>query len=320
MKLFELDLDRARRTYAEQGWVHIREGVTAEFLAYVTEYVRATVEASSLAGSGLAGAKEQFLFDFPPGFDIEGDLLTPVADLFGLDRAGLTLSERHLKMYDKDADPDPLPHKDRLASTISLGITVRAHPGTRAFLYPNVERSVNPFMGPHLLASLRPEHHPRRVLDPREAIEIRDIPGDVMAFPGSSTWHGRRSAAGVALLYLKFNDFGSDPMREDPRRSDVVVRPPKPDVTDLDDATVALGPLLVSIADRFAPPSWEPVTVAEVWDRGPLQISEVEEQVIRMAGQRVSLGRLVGAIGDRPQVLAAVDRLASEGVLALTTG
>ena len=34
MRLFQLDVDRARADFARQGYVHVRDGVTPEFLAH----------------------------------------------------------------------------------------------------------------------------------------------------------------------------------------------------------------------------------------------------------------------------------------------
>lgn len=317
MKLFDLDLEREHRSYGEQGWVHASPGVTAEFLEHLERVVDERVGGGWLQGPGLAGAKQQLLFDFPEEVDLEVELFDPVASLFGLDRDQLTMSERHLKVYDPDADPWPLPHKDRLASTVSVGITVRAPEGTRAFLHPDVERDENPFMGPHLLASLSEERHPRAALDETAAVEIRDAPGDVLAFPGSSIWHGRRQAAGAVLLYLKFNAFGADPLREDPRTGARERR--TRELLDQRDpaARVTLGPDLVALSQRSVPPSWDRTTVAEVWDRSPIWLSATDEAVLRRAADGPPVADVVSEAGDDGQVWASLRRLADAGVVLL---
>lgn len=38
----------------------------------------------------------------------------------------------------------------------------------------------------------------------------------MIAFRGSAIWHCRRRAAGAINIYLKMNDFNSDPLGEDP--------------------------------------------------------------------------------------------------------
>ena len=47
-------------------------------------------------------------------------------------------------------------------------------------------------------------------------VAIADEAGDVVMFPGSTTWHLRRNSARSINLYLKMNDFDSDPLGEDP--------------------------------------------------------------------------------------------------------
>lgn len=318
MKLFDLDLERERASYRERGWIHASPGVTPEFLDHLRHVVDERVGDGWLQGPGLAGEKQQLLFDFPADVDLDAELLDPVAALFGLDQERLTLSERHLKVYDADADPWPLPHKDRLASTVSIGVTIRAPEGTRAFLHPDRERDENPFMGPHLVPSLDAERHPRAALADAEALEIRDAPGDVLAFPGSSIWHGRRDAAGAVLLYLKFNAFGADPLREDPRvdamaaRSRDLLRGPVPG------ARVWLGPDLEAISERSVPPRWDRVTVAEVWARGPMWLSELEVGLIRAAIDGPSVAELSERFSDEARVRAALERLCAAGVLVLS--
>lgn len=318
MKVFDVDRAAVRRAYDEHGWVHARSGVDPEFLAVLQRSVDERLGAGWLDGPGLAGAKQQVLFDLPTTIDLEADLLDPVAEMFGLGRHRLTLSERHLKVYDDNAAPDPVPHKDRLASTVSLGITVRAPAGTRAFLHPDREVGINPFMAPHLLASLPPERHPSSALPPNSAVQIADAPGDVLAFAGSAFWHGRRRAAGAVLLYLKFNDFGSDPLREDPRTEALLERSSALTTEGSSNRRVWLGPDFVALAERAIPPRWEHATVAEVWDRAPLWLSAIERELIEAAVGGPTLAALTDQLADAGTVLAAVRRLSAAGVVLVT--
>lgn len=316
MKLFDFDIDRERQHFRDHGWIHARGAATPAFVDHIAQTVDERARARALAGRGLAGAKEQHLYDFPDEVDLDVSLFEPICAVFGFDPERVTLSERHLKMYDADAAPDPLPHKDRLASTVSLGVTVRAPAGTRAFLHPGHERAVNPFMDTHLLASLGPDHHPASALDPATAVELADQPGDVIAFEGSSIWHGRRQAAGAVLLYLKFNDFGADPLAEDPRH-DARRQRSREAVAAATDPTIGLGPRFVGLARRAVAPSWDETTVAEVWDRGPLLLSAVEEQVLRCCAPARPLQAVIDEVGDEAAVRAAVERLADHDVVLL---
>lgn len=319
MKLFDFDLDEARDRFGRDDWIHCRPGVTPEFLDHIREAADAHARRAELEGRGLAGAKQQLLYDFDSSVDLEQELFGPIARVFGLDPAGLVLSERHIKRYDDDAPPDPLPHKDRLASTISLGVTVRAPEGTRAFLHVDAAREVNQHMDTHLVASLGSADHPAVAVDAADALEISDQPGDVLAFAGSSTWHGRRSPAGAVLLYLKFNDFGADPLGEDPRHEARTQASRSRLASAADgDAVVGLGPRFVAISERSIAPDWRSATVAEVWDRGPLQLAPLEADLLRACARRRSLRELQAELGDDDAVLAAIERFVNEDVLVLS--
>lgn len=216
MKIFDLDVDDVAQDYARQGWVHIRSGVTQEFLDYARTVVREAISREQLQGAGIAGAKTQWVFDLPEFLDWEQDLLDVVAGISGLRRETLTLSERHIKAYLPDADPRPLVHKDRFASGIALGITLDVGPESHVVLYPEDQVWANPHLTASLRAGLAPWEQPERLLSEAREVTIHDAPGDVLAFPGASVWHLRRNAASTVLLYLKFNDLGCDPLGEDP--------------------------------------------------------------------------------------------------------
>lgn len=156
------------------------------------------------------------MYDPPFAVDVVQQLFEMVGSLCGLDARKLTLSERHVNCYELDADPNPGPHKDRLASQVTVGISIDIPSSSCLVLYPLDDRSVNPFMlSSDLRASLDPDELPEVILDPDRSVEIYDQPGDVVVFAGSSMWHLRKNAAGAINLYLKCNDFGSDPLAED---------------------------------------------------------------------------------------------------------
>ena len=112
MKVISFDPMDWAADYRRDGWIYHPGGATDEFIDYVRQFV-ADAAANPLHGLGIGGAKDQLLLELPPGFDVEAELLTPIALLAGLDPERITLSERHIKMYSADADPSPRPHKDR---------------------------------------------------------------------------------------------------------------------------------------------------------------------------------------------------------------
>jgi hypothetical protein len=68
-----------------------------------------------------------------------------LAVLSGLPADKLVISERHTKGYEPNATPNPMPHKDRHATRLAVGCTVRAPEGPTLVLYPQGERGVNQF-------------------------------------------------------------------------------------------------------------------------------------------------------------------------------
>jgi hypothetical protein len=219
MKVFDFDTDKLAGTYREQGWLHVPNGVTEEFLEHARMAVQESRALEALQGPAIKGAKSQYVYDFPAEIDWELDVLDVVAELASMRRDRLVLSERHIKAYLPDADPFPPPHKDRFASGIALGITLDVGPSSHVVLYPDDDTRSNPHLTTGLRDSLQPEEQPEVTLLGAREVALHDAPGDVLAFPGSSVWHLRRQAASTLLVYLKFNDMDCDPLGEDPTTS-----------------------------------------------------------------------------------------------------
>jgi hypothetical protein len=89
-------------------------------------------------------------------------------------------------------------------------------------LYPYDHRGVNAFnKAADFTASLQLDERPEVVLKNAREVELKDRARDVVMFAGSTTWHLRRRAARSLNLYLKFNDFGCDPLGEDPATAEL---------------------------------------------------------------------------------------------------
>lgn len=160
----------------------------------------------------IHGKKRQFLFDFPSA-QASRVFRDGMARLTGIEPDKLTISERHLKVYDDSADPWPAPHKDRAASEISIGLPVQIPQGSTACVFPTLqfganreERAVFLSDGDHSGS----EHIYRN----EEAVMLHEEFGDVIAFLGSSIFHERVHPAGAAILYIKVNGTGRDPLGE----------------------------------------------------------------------------------------------------------
>lgn len=218
MQVFDFDPREYADTYRSQEWVHIREGITEEFHRMLLEYAREELGDHMLEDFAIKGKKEQSLFEFPEDVDYPGELFDVVATVCGLNREGMTLSERHIQCYEPNAAPEPQPHKDRFPSQVSVGLSIDIPEDSTLVLYPYDDRGINAFnRAADFTASLQPHELPEVVLKDARPVELKDRARDVVMFAGSTTWHLRRHAARSLNLYLKFNDFGCDPLGEDPR-------------------------------------------------------------------------------------------------------
>lgn len=205
MKIFDFDVDAARAQFAEQGWVLVRGGMSDEFLAELKGFANQHFNETKLDAHAIKGKKEQALYTFPDGVDYPGELFDVISDVCGLDRGGMTLSERHMQAYEAHANPHPPAHKDRAASQVSVGFSVTIPGASRLLLWPDDTDEVNEVeKATYVDANELPE----------DAVRIADQPGDVVMFRGHRTWHLRENSAGAVNLYVKVNDYGADPLGE----------------------------------------------------------------------------------------------------------
>ena len=233
-----------------------------------------------------------------------------VADVAGCRRERLTLSERHIKAYDADAPADPRPHKDRLSSLVSVGLSIDIPQGSCIELYPRDDVWVNPHnVAGHLLSALPDERQPEVTLAGKQPVRIADTAGDVVMFPGSAVWHLRRNSANAKNLYLKFNDFGSDPLGEDPTTDQMRART----LAALENGGV--GSLTAVLARRFdvirrltTRVAEVKVLEADVWGSPPVSLSEQEAEML----EGLADGRAVAELDE-----SSVRRLARSGVIDL---
>jgi hypothetical protein len=222
MRVFDFDPKDYIETYRSEEWVHIPEGVSQEFHELLLAYSQEELADHNLEGFAIKGKKEQSLFEFPDGVDYPDELFDVVAEVCGLNRASMTLSERHIQAYEPNAAPEPPAHKDRFPSQVSVGLSIDIPEASSLVLYPYEHRGINAFnKAAEFSASLQPAERPENVLKTAREVELKDRPRDVVMFAGSTTWHLRRNAARAVNLYLKFNDFGCDPLGEDPRTAQI---------------------------------------------------------------------------------------------------
>jgi hypothetical protein len=321
-RMFAFDPARYASAYAAEGFVHVPNGVTPEFLATLTGQVEESLQNARLKQFAI-GDKQQALYQFPEGGDYYGELLRAVSGVCGLDVDKLVLSERHFKAYDASAAPYPLPHKDRFASEVSVGLSVRVTEGSTLVLYPRDQVGVNPFNSSgEMRHSLGGEDLPENVIPADRQVHIHDTPGDVILFRGSAFWHMRYRPAGTVMLYLKLNSFHCDPLGEDPRTPQFREQT-RGLLTGSDAELEAMLPLLgrrVDYIHRRHDRHWGEVLGVVLWGEKHLTIDDSELRALQaMDGQR-TLGQVVEAMGgaeERAVRLARLRRLATLGIVDL---
>ncbi len=320
MKIFSFDPADYRETFREQGWVHIPGGITPEFLDLLRDYTEKELRAHVLDGFAIKGKKEQALFEFPEGVvDYPGELFDTIAAMCGLNRETMTLSERHIQAYEASAAPDPLPHKDRFASQVSVGLSVDVPEDSHLVIYPHDERDINPFNASgEIRQALQPAAQPERVVESAREVVIDDKPGDVVAFAGSTTWHLRRNAAESVNLYFKFNDFGCDPLGEDPNTG----RMREQTLAAVSNGRLAeCVPVLSRRLDRLTrhyTRHFDEVLQARVFGEEPFGLTERQFQLLRAIDGAATVGGLAARVGGNGDVEADVRLLAERGALDLT--
>jgi hypothetical protein len=315
--MFAFDPGRYAAEYAERGYVHIRKGLRGEFLETLTRQIDDHLEATRLKEWAI-NDKQQSLYAFPEDGDYLSELKDVVGRVSGLEPERLVLSERHIKAYEVDADPHPLAHKDRLASQVSVGLSIRVPEGSRLLLYPEDDPGVNPFNTAQHLRDGLAERAPEPMLSAStRRVVIEDAPGDVIMFRGNAFWHLREKPAGTRNLYLKLNAFNCDPLGEDPQTPERTGRSRR--LLELpDEALSRMVPLVARRVDyvhRQYTREWQEVVEAVFWGKGHVILSEEEFRLLRsLDWQRdvAGLSRLLGS-----DVAPMVRRLAASGVIEL---
>lgn len=324
MKVFGFDPADHNAEYGRQGWVHIREGVTPEFHEYMLRYVEDELRAHMLEGHAIKGKKEQSLFEFPEGADYPGELFDVVAEVCGLNRPTMTLSERHIQAYEANAAPEPVAHKDRFPSQVSVGLSVTIPEASRLVLYPHDHREINPYnRAAALNRSLQPDERPEVVLKSAREIELADRDRDVVMFPGSTTWHLRRRSAGAVNLYFKFNDFGCDPLGEDPHTDAVraaTVAALGGSREEVDALVPVLGRRMDVVSRVYTRNGWEERLEVQVYGQEPSGLTPLQFKALREVDGRRSLQPLLEGVADGAdpeRARAQLLRLAELGALEL---
>lgn len=328
LRIFTFEPDDYKRQYAEQGWIHVKGGMSPEFLEALRSFVASRLSAAKLDSFAIKGKKEQALFEFPAGTDFPAEIFDVVAVVCGLNRHAMTLSERHVQMYEDDADPDPPAHKDRYPSQVSIGFSIEIPRESRLVLYPYDHRELNPFnKAAALRQCLQPSELPEVVLRDAREVELADEAGDVVMFPGSTTWHLRRRSAGAINLYVKVNDFDCDPLGEGPstpvRRASTLQLLERRSPDELADGVPCVSRRLDYLGRQVTRPGVPETLHAALYGSDPVGMNTVQQALIRGADGGRTLRRLIDELAAsnghaRDLIMRDAVTLLERGILDLT--
>nr|WP_306265156.1 hypothetical protein [Pararhizobium sp. IMCC3301] len=211
---FKYDLTPFKAELHTNGYVHLKDVLSDTFVAELKDF---NEKAMSLAAEEnksvqVKGKKRQFVFGFSSD-ETALEFRKGIACLTSMDEDKITISERHLKVYDEKANPWPSPHKDRCASQISIGLPIALSKGSTVAVFPTLDQSENP-NDKAMFISESDNINSQQAYVANEAVLLNESVGDLILFNGSSIFHERVKAAGTSVLYIKINDKGDDPLGE----------------------------------------------------------------------------------------------------------
>ncbi|WP_112322091.1 hypothetical protein [Oceanibium sediminis] len=197
-----------------KGYAHLKDILGDEFVEYLKSFfARMMREATNESEDWkIKGKKRQFVFEFPSREEAL-ELRAGLARLTGMEVDKITISERHLKVYDDNANPYPAPHKDRSASHYSIGFPVHLPEGSTVCIFPDLDPGPNTEDRAVFLTE-RDRPDLAQIYENENCIMLNEKVGDIVIFHGSSLWHERLRGAGTAVLYIKCNETGNDPLGE----------------------------------------------------------------------------------------------------------
>ena len=322
--------------FRDKGYVYVKDGVNPELLRFAREQLAKTRVSgqNEIAAREIKNRKKQYLFDLPTTDDFLPELADALCALAELPRAAMTLSERHIMVYDDHASAVPPLHKDRLATQIAVGIPLEVHSDARIVLLPHSARAINPLDSAIYCArssdpstasvhrwNLADADHPEPEVDWNPTpVELDVQVGDVVIFAGSSMYHGRLNAAASAVLYFKFNALRLDPLGEDPstdvqRQKTLTILEHKSD-GDLLWSAVELSPRLQRVSRHYTRLDWTTVLQAYVSGEREFTITEADLRLLFEMRKQCTLRRaLLRADIAEEQLVANVPRVRRLGRL-----
>jgi len=327
MKVFDFAPEDYIEEYSQKGYVHVKGGVCKEFLKYALSFTKKSIEnemETSLDEWRFVGKKMQFLFDFPDSTDLELDVKSVVGKVTSFPHGRVTICERHIKVYDDTAAPNPPAHKDRSASEVTVGLPLQVPDNSYLILYPDSHLDINHFSSTALYRSSLDEHElPEVVLKDIEPTKLNVWPGDVVLFRGSSIYHERVNPANTQLLYLKFNSMLLDPIGEDPetiRLGDIS----KQKIVTISDeqllsANLVVSPKLDKLSRHNSRLNWQEIYQIYLWGEKEITVGEFEFRFIQSIGKTNTVSNILQNINVAADenTIAKIRRLINLNIIYL---
>jgi len=281
--------------YGENGYVLIPGGASPEFMRYALHFTKVRIAEggdSALDGRRFNGNELQIQMDFPDNSDYPEGVNSVVASVAGLDVDRTLIGERHITIYDPSAEASPPPHKDSLASEVTVGVGLRIPEDSRIVMYPDCELTLNPYPSTkEWRDNLDEEDFPENVLAGIEPVEIDMRPGDVVMFAGNSIYHGRINPSNTWVLYMKFNGMRLDPICRDPKTMQQRVRSlellgSRSD-EELLESKVEVSPRLEKVSRQYVRMHWMEAIHGHIIGENSFRLSETEFSALRVLDDRV---------------------------------
>lgn len=329
-RIFEFEPSDYAAEYRRNGFVHVPGGASPEFMDYALRFANTKIDESGDAELGrwqFKGKKLQFLMEFEENSDYPQGLYQAVATVAGLDVERMMIGERHIKVYDPEADPAPPPHKDRMASEVTVGVGLDVPEDSRVILYPDHHLTVNPYQTTkEWRDTLDEQDLPENALAGLDPVEVDVRPGDVVMFAGASIYHERINGAGTSILYMKFNSMRLDPICEDPqtrpqRDLSLALLEVRSDA-ELLDTLVEVSPRLEKVTRQYSRRHWGEVLHGHIIGEREFRLSEAEFKALRVLDDRVvTLRELITRMGHPFQsaleIVPSLRRLIAVGAIDL---
>lgn len=212
--VFRRDLGTEKARLAQQSYVHLENVLSGEFVGLLKEYGEkiASSELDEIEAWHIPGKKRQYLLDFP-SMDFLDAFRNGIAAITGCNSDDITLSERHIKVYLDNAPDFPVPHMDRQAAAFTIGFPIYLPEASEVCFFPHMSREENTAERA-VFADIPEGTDMEKFYDDDRIVKLKGSIGDMIIFHGSTIYHERIRGAGAAILYIKVNADGRDPLGE----------------------------------------------------------------------------------------------------------